>query len=237
MTAFRFSGWHDESFHYLPRLSVTSPANGRPVFVQRVDFTAEDAGTRRLLKGVRYAAAPRVLPGSTVELVSGDGSADPTEIDSAIALGTISAIVFFADDVGQTGIVSAASRVPDVSDGASFASLAIQQFSVGRRQHQGRYVYWPKLTLAETSGRSRAAIRKIAFELLDVGATGPIPPVWTTRDVPAGNTITLVTAGNSQQPWFEIDSTGDAARISVSISFVDEAGRGGVVSAIAPVER
>src|SRR5687768_5657007 len=60
VTAFRFGAWHDETFHYLPALSVTAPATGRPVFVQRVDFTAEDAGTRRLLKGVRYAAALRV---------------------------------------------------------------------------------------------------------------------------------------------------------------------------------
>jgi hypothetical protein len=70
VTAFRFSGWHDESFHYLPSLSVTAPSTGRPVSVQRVDFTADEAGTRRLLKGVRYAAAQRIQPGGTLELVT-----------------------------------------------------------------------------------------------------------------------------------------------------------------------
>jgi hypothetical protein len=84
------------------------------VFVQRVDFTADDAGTRRLLKGVRYDPPQRIEPGNTAELVSDAGAADPAEITSPLALATISAIVFFADDEGRTGIVSAAAKVPDV---------------------------------------------------------------------------------------------------------------------------
>ena len=73
------------------------------------------------------------------------------------------------------------------------------------------------------------------FELLDVGAAGQALPVWNAPDVPAGDTISLVTGKNGQAPWFEIDSSGDASRVSVAISFVDDAGRGGLVSAIAPV--
>jgi hypothetical protein len=237
VTAFRLSGWHDEGFHYLPALSVAAPASSRPVFVQRVDFTAEEAGSRRLLKGVRYASAQRVQPGGTVELVPESGSGDPTEIASARALESISAIIFFTDDDGQTGIVSAAARVPDMPDRASLASLVIRQFSVSRRQHQGRFLYWPTLTLAETSGRSRASIRKIAFELLDVGAATQALPLWNAADVPAGDTVTLATGKGSQAPWFEIDSIGNASRVSVTISFVDDAGRGGLVSAIATVNQ
>jgi hypothetical protein len=178
VTTFRFSGWHDDSFHYLPALSVTAPSSGRPVLVQRVDFTADDPGSRRLLKGVRYATAQRVQPGGTVELVSNTGAADPAEIASALALDSISAIVFFTDDDGQTGIVSAATRVPDLPHRGSLASLEIRQFTVSRRQHQGRFVYAPQLTLAETSGRSRASIRKLVFQLLDVGAASQAPPLW-----------------------------------------------------------
>lgn len=237
VTAFRFSGWHDESFHYMPALSVTAPSTGRPVFVQRVDFTADDAGARRLLKGVRYAVARRVQPGGTVELVSDAGAADPAEIASPLALASISAIIFFTDDEGQPGIVSAAVRVPDVPDRAPLASLAIREFTVDRRQHQGRFLYWPKLTLAETSGRSRASIRKIVFELLDVGAAEQAPPVWNPADVQAGATISRITGRNGQTPWSQIDSGGDASRVSVTISFVDDGGRGGLVSAIAPVDR
>lgn len=237
MTTFRFSGWHDDRFHYLPALSVMAPSTGRPVFVQRVDFTADDPGSRRLLRGVRYAAAQRIQPGGTVELVSNTGAADPAEIASPLALGSISAIVFFTDEDGQTGIVSAAARVPDMPDRASHASLEIRQFTVVHRQQQGRSVYWPKLALVETSGRSGASIRKIVFELLDVGGASQPLPVWNAQDVPAGGTISLVTGRDGKAPWFEIDSTGDASRVSMAISFVDAAGRGGLVSAITGVER
>ena len=237
VTAFRFTGWHDDSFHYLPALSVTAPSIGRPVFVQRVDFTADEAGSRRLLKGVRYAAAKRVQPGGTVELVSDAGPADPSEIASSLALASISAIVFFTDDEGQPGIVSAVGRVPDVPDRASLASLVIRQFTIDRRQHLGRFLYWPKVTLAETSGRSRASIRKIVFELLDVGAAGEAQPFWSAPVVSAGDTVSLDTGKDGRTPWFEIKSSADAARVSVAISFVDDAGRGGLVSAIAPVSR
>ena len=171
MTAFHLSGWHDETFHYLPVLSVTAPSeSGRPVFVQRVDFTAEDAGSRRLLKGVRYAAAKRVQPGGTVELVSDVGAADPAEIASPLALASVSAIVFFTDDEGQTGIVSAVARAP------RRARSCLSRLTRGQGTSQsadastrGHFLYWPKLTIAETSGRSRASIKKIVFELLDVG--------------------------------------------------------------------
>jgi hypothetical protein len=233
VAAFRFSGWHDDGFHYLPALSVTAPSTGRPVLVQRIDFTADDAGTRRLLKGVRYAAAQRVQPGGTVQLVSDAGHDGPTEIASPLALGSISAIVFFTDDEGRTGILSADARVPDVPDHASLASLAIRHFTADRRQHLGRYLYTPQLTLAETSGRSRAFIKKIVFELIDVGAAALPQTVWNAADVPAGDTVSLVSAKDGRA-WCEIESKGTASRLSVTISYVDEAGRGGLVSAIAP---
>ncbi len=148
------------------------------MLVQRVDSTADDRGGRRLLKGVRYTTAQRVQPGGTVQLVSSTGAADPAEIALALALDSIAAIVFFTDEDGQTGIVSAAARVPELPDRGSLASLEIRQFTVSRRQNQGRFVYAPQLTLAETSGRSRASIRKIVFELLDVGAASQAPPLW-----------------------------------------------------------
>ena len=237
VTAFRFSGWHDESFHYLPALSVTAPSTGRPVFVQRVDFTADDAGGRRLLKGVRYAAAQRVQPGGTIELVSDAGAADPAEIVSPLALDSISAIVFFTDDEGQTGIVSAVARVPDVPERASARVTRDPAFTVGRRQHQGRFLYCAATDArrdvrpqprVDQEDRVRTARRRS-------GRPGPAGLERTRRagrrhDQPCHRQ-------DGQAPWFEIDSTGDASRVSVAISFVDDAGRGGLVTAIAPVDR
>lgn len=237
VAAFRFSGWHDERFHYMPALSVAAPSGSRPVFVQRVDFTAEDAGTRRLLKGVRYARAQQVQPGGTVDLVTDPESAGLAEIGSEAPLGSITAIVFFTDDEGRTGIVTAAAEVPVVPDRAAVASLAVRDFTVGRRQHQGRFLYRPTLTLAETSGHSDASIKKIMFELLGVGGSREVTSVWKAPNVPAGGTVRLLTGKNGPDPWFEIDSTADAPRLSVVISFVDAEGRGGLVSAIASVAR
>ena len=119
VAAFSVTGWHDGSFHYEPALSVSAPSTGRVVFVQRIDFTADDAGARRLLKGIRYAAGQRVQPGGTVELVPGAGAADPGEISTPLALDSISASIFFTDDDGQTGIVLAVARVPDVRRSAA----------------------------------------------------------------------------------------------------------------------
>jgi hypothetical protein len=237
VTMFRLNGWHDGTYHYLPALSVTAPPTGRPVLVQRVDFTTDDSGSRRLLKGVRYAAAPRVHPGGTVALVPQTAAADPAEIESPLGLTSISATVFFTDDDGQTGIVSAAAGAPRVPDRASLATLEIRHFTVSRRQHQERFLYWPKLTLVETSGRSRASIKKIVFESFDSGAGDPVLPLWNAPDVPAGDRISLVAGTNGQAPWFEIDGRGDVSRVSVAISFVDDAGRGGLVRAIAAVDR
>jgi hypothetical protein len=114
VSQFRISGWRDASFHYLPTLSVTAPSTGGAVLVLRVDFTADDAGTRRLLKGVRYAAERRVQPGGTVDLVSEVGAGESVEIDSPLALPSVAALVFYTDDEGQTGIVSATASVPEV---------------------------------------------------------------------------------------------------------------------------
>ena len=61
--------------------------------------------------------------------------------------------------------------------------------------------------------------------------------MWNAADVTPGDTIRLVTDESDQSPWFEIESSDEASRVSVAISFVDDAGRGGLVSAFAPVDR
>jgi hypothetical protein len=115
--------------------------------------------------------------------------------------------------------------------------LAIQALTVDGWSENGRFHYWPKLTLTETSGISRASIKAITFELLDVGPAGRVPPARDPGDVPAGGTIQLVEDAYGYGPWFEIDSTANASRVSVVISFVDDAGRGGALSAVAQVSR
>ena len=235
----RVSGWHDERFHYLPDLSVTAASPGRAVAVQRVDFTVDDAGSRHLLRGVQYAAPPRVQPGHTIDLVPAGDSTDRAEITSSSALTSISATVFFTDDQGQTGLVSIATGVPAVSERVPVARLVIQRFTVVRRTADGAFAYRPELTLAETSGRSQVSIKKIAFELLDVGVAvvGPALAIWNAAEVPRGSSVTLASGYEGRPGSFDIRSRADASRASVTISYVDNGGRGGMVSAVAPVAR
>jgi hypothetical protein len=122
---------------------------------------------------------------------------------------------------------------------APLATLVIREFSVTEwyDRSQGRYHYWPKLTVAETSGVSLASIASITFELLDVGPTGRVPPASGPFVVPAGGTLTLVEDSYGYGPWLEIDSTADASRVSVVLSFLDSTGGRASVSAIAQVLR
>jgi hypothetical protein len=115
VTVFRIRGWHNGSYHYMPTLSVTVPSTAGAVLVQRVDFTADDAGVRRLLRGVRYAAERHVKPGGTVDLVSDAGVGELLEIDSPLALASVAAFVFYTDDEGQSGVISATAMVPQVT--------------------------------------------------------------------------------------------------------------------------
>lgn len=126
---------------------------------------------------------------------------------------------------------------PEAPPDGSVATVVIQDFSVfGWYDHgQQRFHYWPKLTLAETAGVSAASISTISFELLDVGPAGRVPPASGSFLVPAGGVLRL--DEDLYGPWLEIDSTANAARVSVLLSFVDNAGKGGSVSAIVAVSR
>jgi hypothetical protein len=236
VAAFTLTGWHDGTFHYFPTVSVAAPSTGRTVYVQRIAFSAENRGVTSNVGGITFVSPQRVVvPGGTVDLLKGPS---PFEVTSPVVLPSITATVFFTTDDGQTGSVAAAADAPPVLHDPSAAVLAIQAFTASSWHDQDGFHYWPKLTLTETSGSSRALIQKMIFELMDEGPSGRVPPVWDRRQVPAGGTISLVDDEYfGYGPWLELDSTADAARVSVMISFVDDAGRGGSVSAVAQVSR
>ena len=235
ITAFSLQGWHDDVFHYLPTVSVSVPSTGGTVYAQRVDFTTSNSGATTRLTGIAFGSPQRVVsPGGTLDLLKG---LPPVEITSPVALGSITATVFFTNFVDPIRSVSATKDAPLLDSNASSAALVIQAFSVVGSSDPGSFFYWPKLTLAETSGVSRAVIKKMTFELLDVGPPGRVPIVWEPREVPAGGTITLDEDSYGYGPWLEITSMAEASRVSLAISFVDDAGRGGSLTAVAPVAR
>jgi hypothetical protein len=119
------------------------------------------------------------------------------------------------------------SPPPTVSQDVSRATLVIRDFSVTEwyDQTQGRFHYWPKLTVAETSGASLATISDIVFELLGVGPTGQVRPALGPFVVPAGGTVNFVE--DDYGPWLEIDSTANASRVrSCSLSSTATAATG-----------
>jgi hypothetical protein len=120
----------------------------------------------------------------------------------------------------------------------AIASLAVLDFTVTleRRPTAQEFWYTPILTLAETSGLSDARIVEMNFELLDVGVQGRVPRVSEHFTVNAGGTLTIA-EDNYGGPWLQIISSWDAARVSVTIKYVDSAGRESAVSAIAQVSR
>jgi hypothetical protein len=235
ITEFSLQGWHDDIFHYLPTVSVSVPSTGATVYVQRVDFTTSNSGATTRLTGIAFGSPQRVVsPGGTLDLLKGPS---PVEITSQVALASITATVFFTNGVDPIRSVAVTEDAPLLAPNASSTALVIQAFSVVGSSDHGSFSYWPKLTLAETSGVSRALIEKMTFQLLDVGPPGRVPIVWEPREVPAGGAITLDEDDYGYGPWLEITSVADASRVSLAISFVDDAGRGGSVTAVAPVTR
>jgi hypothetical protein len=237
--AFSITGWADDTFHYLPGVLAVAASDSSDLFVESIEFTANQGGVNRPLAAITFTSPRRVPAGSVVDLMKDphppfDGT---TGIMSLTALPSMTLTASFRDSGGHAGSVAADAPVPTISQAPSSAVLAIQALTVDGWSENGRFYYWPKLTLTETSGISRASIKAITFELLDVGPTGRVPPASASGDVPAGGTIQLVEDAYGYGPWFEIDSTANASRVSVVISFVDDVGRGGTVSGVAQVSR
>ena len=152
------------------------------------------------------------------------------------ALTSVTVTIYFVDHAGHSGSVAADTVVPDIPQAASTAALTIGTFTVESWYESGAFQYWPKLTLRETSGQSPATIRTITFELLDVGLYGHVPLYRNPGVVPAGGSLEFI-EDDYGGSWFSLSSAAQAPRVSMVISFVDDAGRGGVLSAVAPVSR
>ena len=235
ISAFSLTGWKDQSFHYVPMLSVRLASDAQPVSVQQINLTAIVDGRSRPLAGVRYGDAKTLQPGQTLDLAT-DRSHGGLAIATDQAIATVTVTVSYAGAGGAVATATATADAPDVS-ADSVATLAIRSFTVTGWTEGGWFQYWPRLTLAETSGASRAVIKQMVFELTGTGSAGRVPVVWDPAQIAAGGTITLDEDGYGG-PWLAISSqVANAARVSVVISYVDEHGRGASVAAVADVSR
>jgi hypothetical protein len=229
--SFTVGGWHaDGRFHYVPRLAVT--ARPGAVDVHEVRFERSDGGIDATVTGAQFGTPRHVLPGGFVP-ITGD-----YEFVTSSPLETLKVRVFYVDQSSRSETAVADTAVPEFPRDTPEAALAIRAFSVFGSSVDGGFRYWPQLTLAETTGRSSVSIVSITYQLLDVFPADPVRPYGGPLQVQvrAGQAIVLDVGGYGE-PWGEFASQADASRVSVVIWFVDSAGRGGAVRAVADVSR
>jgi hypothetical protein len=120
--------------------------------------------------------------------------------------------------------------------GPSVAALEVSAFTVSRWGNGGTFDFGPTLRLTETSGKSGAWVISLEFHLDDIGAAGNVP-AWSVRKrVDAGMTREINPyLGGDYEFW--ILRRPDAERVSVVISFTDDEGRNGSVSAVTAVSQ
>jgi hypothetical protein len=235
VSSFSVTGWYaNNQFHYIPTVSLMANGDGGAVSVREIRF--ERPGGTLPLSGVRYGGCPPpmvcplpIVPGGGALDLLKDAAPGTTEITSSLALENMTVRVAYSDERGAAGEAALETAVPVIPQASPAATLAIQSFTVTGWQDGGAFHYWPRLTLTETSRLAPASIIKIEFLLLDGGPAGRVPPSRERRVVPAGGNLTL-DRGDYDDPWLEIFSDKvNAARVSVTISWVDDAGRAGSV--------
>ena len=120
----------------------------------------------------------------------------------------------------------------------SVATLAISSFEVNFRVLTNGYnwVYYPRMVLTETSGKSAAWLQSISFSLPD-GST-----------IFVGQGCLLTSRIPSTQSWdldrvylycLDLDSNAEISgrQVGVTVSFIDEDGRPGTVQGTAIVNK
>jgi len=121
--------------------------------------------------------------------------------------------------------------VVEVSPGPPDAVLAVESFTLVR---DAGLDLAPVIRVAESSGRSAAGVVSIEFDLADSTAWGR-PLAWGAGgQVPAGG-VAVIEPGliHGEHDWTFSVPAGYTGRVSVSITFADERGRRGTVTAVA----
>jgi hypothetical protein len=67
--AFSITGWYDGTFHYLPGVLAVAASDSSDLYVERIEFTANQGGVNRPLAGITFGSPRRVPAGSIVDLM------------------------------------------------------------------------------------------------------------------------------------------------------------------------
>ncbi len=141
---------------------------------------------------------------------------------------------------GGTGLalveIYAVAIPPIAPTYATTAIVGVQSFTVIGKRIGNRFIYLPQLGLVEVGGADAAVVVAVEFRLEGAGAAGRVP-VWSVRKpISAGSVLELINPNFYGDYEFEFDSaTVEADYVSVSITYLDSAGRTGVVSGLTRV--
>jgi hypothetical protein len=124
---------------------------------------------------------------------------------------------------------------PAPSPGRPVASLAVEAFTVIGSRNGEWFEFLPTLRLTETSGQSGAWVTSLNFHLDDIGPAGRVPGWPVDKHVAAGATRDMIDPDVYGGYEFSISGHTDAEHVSVVISFADDEGRAGSVTAVAAV--
>lgn len=125
--------------------------------------------------------------------------------------------------------------------GPSIAVVRVSEFRVVRSapsKNSNSFHYIPLVRLAEDGGVSAAWITGAVFTLLDIGSAGRVPDPSVDGYLPAGGTLDFLKLVGTVygDPDVEISSSINATRVRVTITFADNQGRAGSVTAAADVD-
>lgn len=123
--------------------------------------------------------------------------------------------------------------------GPSSAVVRVSKFTVVQSPARQGFNLIPIVQLTEDSGASAAWITGAVFTYLDSGSPGRIPEVPLGGYLPAGGTLDFLklVANAYGDPDLEFSNSINARRVGVTITFADNEGRVGSVSAATDVDR
>lgn len=211
-------------YHYWPNMTIS--AGGDVIFLKSVIFKLRDVS----LANDRVGMNQRIAAGGTYpfershfELLT---SAPTTDATVAVS---------YTSADGHAYQLTAATAVAPVESAPATAVLQISNFVVTRWRDRIWWNYWPRFAVTETSGASAATITRIVFTMPDLGVNGSAPPSFGAWPIAAGGSIRLFDEWSYDEPAFYLSDGSLFDRVTVTLSYVDAAGRPGDVTATAQV--
>lgn len=216
-------------FNYWVRFGVA--AGSKDIVITRIDFRYPERAQAPPFTGLDFVTMNRPVP-------PGGSYVHETELISPVAVSELAVTVSYTDGAGQQGQLRASTAMPAIVQGEPSLALSLEAFTVTGFMEGTTYAYWPKLTLRASDGSGAVTVTRILFDLgrsLVEGSSNL--SIRQAFRIPAGSALQLFHNESYGEPDFYLTSSRKADEVSVRISYVDDAGRGADIVAVAPVVR